>query len=98
MEAVKKGGDRQKLHEAIRVHSMEAGKMVKIEGKENDLLDRIKGDSIFNLDQSDMDVLLDATLYVGRSPEQVDAFIREEVEPIRAKHRDVLGKDVSLKV
>ncbi len=98
MEAVKKGGDRQKLHEAIRVHSMEAGKMVKIEGKDNDLLDRIKGDSIFNLDQSDMDVLLDATLYVGRSPEQVDAFIREEVEPIRAKHRDVLGKDVSLKV
>jgi len=98
MEAVKKGGDRQKLHEAIRVHSMEAGKMVKIEGKENDLLDRIKNDPIFNLDQSDMDTLLDASLYVGRSPEQVVAFIRDEVEPIRKKHLSDLGKEVSLKV
>ncbi len=98
MEAVKKGGDRQELHEAIRVHSMEAGKQVKIEGKENDLLDRIVNDPIFNLTQEDVRLLLDPKDYIGRSPEQVDAFIKIEVEPIRNKHINVLGKEVSLKV
>lgn len=98
MEAVKKGGDRQELHEAIRVHSMEAGKQVKIEGKENDLLDRIVNDPIFNLTQEDVKLLLDPKDYIGRSPEQVDTFIKIEVEPIRSKHINVLGKEVSLKV
>lgn len=98
MEAVKKGGDRQKLHEAIRVHSMEAGKHVKIEGKENDLLLRIVGDPIFNLSDQDMSQLLNASDYVGRSPEQVTKFITEEVDPIREKHKQSLGKDVDLKV
>ena len=98
MEAVKKGGDRQKLHEAIRVHSMEAGKQVKIEGKENDLLSRIVGDPIFNLSDQDMSQLLNASDYVGRSPEQVTKFITEEVDPIREKHKQSLGKDVDLKV
>ncbi len=98
MEAVKKGGDRQKLHEAIRVHSMEAGKQVKIEGKENDLLLRIVGDPIFNLSDQDMSQLLNASDYVGRSPEQVTKFITEEVNPIREKHKQSLGKDVDLKV
>jgi len=98
MEAVKKGGDRQALHEAIRVHSMEAGKRVKMDGLDNDLLSRIQGDPIFNLSQSDMDKLLDAKDYVGRSPEQVVSFIKSEVDPIRAKHAESLGKEVSLKV
>lgn len=98
MEAVKKGGDRQKLHEAIRVHSMEAGKQVKIEGKENDLLSRIIGDPIFNLSDQDMTLLLNASDYVGRSPEQVTKFIAEEVNPIREKHKHSLGKAVDLKV
>lgn len=98
MEAVKKGGDRQKLHEAIRVHSMEAGKQVKIEGKENDLLSRIIGDPIFNLSDQDMTLLLNASDYVGRSPEQVTKFISEEVNPIREKHKHSLGKAVDLKV
>lgn len=98
MESVKKGGDRQILHEAIRVHSMEAGKTVKIEGKENDLLDRIKADPIFNLSETDMNSLLNPKDYVGRSPEQVVAFIRDEVTPIREKHKEILGKEVSLKV
>lgn len=98
MEAVKKGGDRQKLHEAIRVHSMEAGKQVKIEGKENDLLSRIIGDPIFNLSDQDMTLLLNASNYVGRSPEQVTKFIAEEVNPIREKHKHSLGKAVDLKV
>lgn len=98
MEAVKRGGDRQALHEAIRVHSMEAGKKVKVEGLENDLLKRIQNDPIFGLSSADISSLLDASAYVGRSPEQVTAFIRSEVEPIREKHKTSLGKDVSLKV
>ena len=98
MEAVKKGGDRQKLHEAIRVHSMEAGKQVKIDGKENDLLERIVNDPIFNLSNTDMKSLLCARDYIGRSPEQVTKFIEDEVNPIRLKNQDKLGKDVSLKV
>lgn len=98
MEAVKRGGDRQVLHEAIRVHSMEAGKRVKVEGLDNDLLDRIQNDPIFGLTSADIGNLLDASAYVGRSPEQVTAFIRSEVEPIREKHKSSLGKDVSLKV
>jgi adenylosuccinate lyase len=98
MEAVKKGGDRQELHEAIRVHSMEAGKQVKIEGKENDLLDRIVSDPIFNLSQDDVKLLLNPQDYIGRSSEQVTTFIECEVEPIRKKHINVLGKEVSLKV
>ncbi|GAB6109172.1 adenylosuccinate lyase [Fusibacter bizertensis] len=98
MEAVKKGGDRQELHEAIRVHSMEAGKQVKIEGKENDLLDRIVNDPIFNLTKDDVKLLLNPKDYIGRSPEQVDNFIQVEVTPIRNKHLKALGKEVSLKV
>lgn len=98
MEAVKKGGDRQELHEAIRVHSMEAGKQVKIEGKENDLLDRIQNDPIFNLSQDDIQQLLNAQDYIGRSPEQVVSFIESEVEPIRMRFSQILGKEVTLKV
>lgn len=98
MEAVKKGGDRQKLHEAIRVHSMEAGKKVKLEGKENDLLERIKADPIFNLSETDMSNLLNPRDYIGRSSEQVEKFIANEVDPIRLKHKNQLGKLVDLKV
>ena len=98
MEAVKKGGDRQALHESIRIHSMEAGKMVKVEGKENDLLERIQNDPIFNLKKEDMDAVLNAKDYIGRSPEQVMTFIAQEVDPIREKHLSILGKNVSLKV
>ncbi|MBE0450667.1 MAG: adenylosuccinate lyase [Clostridia bacterium] len=98
MEAVKKGGDRQELHEAIRVHSMEAGKKVKVEGLENDLLERIEKDPIFNLSNDDIQLLLNPKDYIGRSSDQVVHFIRKEVEPIRLAHLDVLGKEVSLKV
>ncbi|MDW7660691.1 MAG: adenylosuccinate lyase [Bacillota bacterium] len=98
MEAVKKGGDRQELHEAIRVHSMEAGKKVKVEGLENDLLDRIESDPIFNLTHEDILLLLNPKDYIGRSSEQVVQFINKEVEPIRMAHLDVLGREVALKV
>ena len=82
MEAVKRGGDRQALHEAIREHSMAAGRMVKEEGRANDLLERIAGDARFGLDVADIEKLLNPADYIGRCPEQVEAFIANEVRPI----------------
>lgn len=81
MAAVKKGGDRQELHEDIRVLSMEAGHNVKVEGGDNDLLERILKSDKFNLTQSDLDEILDTRKFVGRSPEQVVEFVEEEVKP-----------------
>lgn len=81
MAAVKKGGDRQELHEDIRVLSMEAGKNVKVEGGENDLLDRILASDKFNLTQDDLNEILDTRKFVGRSPEQVVEFVEGEVRP-----------------
>ncbi|MEW9121865.1 MAG: adenylosuccinate lyase [Thermotaleaceae bacterium] len=98
MEAVKKGGDRQELHEQIRIHSMEAAKMVKIEGKENDLLNRIVEDGVFQLNKEDIDQLMDPSLFIGRSSEQVVEFIEESIRPILEKHKASLGIQVDLKV
>ncbi|MBF4691796.1 adenylosuccinate lyase [Fusibacter ferrireducens] len=98
MEAVKKGGDRQIMHESIRVHSMEAGRMVKELGLENDLLERISKDPSFNLSDEDIKSLLNPTDYIGRSPEQVDAFIIKHVMPIREAHASDLGTNIALKV
>ena len=82
MEAVKRGGDRQELHEKIRVHSMAAGKVVKEEGLPNDLLSRIAEDPAFGLDKDSLDTLLDPKLYIGRCPEQVASFLKNDVEPV----------------
>eukprot|EP00538_Stauroneis_constricta_P002333 CAMPEP_0119555090 /NCGR_PEP_ID=MMETSP1352-20130426/7409_1 /TAXON_ID=265584 /ORGANISM="Stauroneis constricta, Strain CCMP1120" /LENGTH=483 /DNA_ID=CAMNT_0007601801 /DNA_START=64 /DNA_END=1512 /DNA_ORIENTATION=- len=82
MECVKAGGDRQELHEAIRVHSMDAGAVVKGEGKPNDLLERIAKDPLFTAIHSKLDTLIDPILFVGRAPEQVDEFLADEVKPI----------------
>lgn len=82
MEAVKKGGDRQELHERIRVHSMDAGKVVKEEGRENDLIERIVNDPKFNLDKNELKDVLNPYNYIGRSKEQVEEFLSEIVEPI----------------
>ena len=98
MEAVKKGGDRQEMHELIRVHSMAAGMQVKMHGEDNDLLDRIISDPAFNLSESDLSDLLKPEAYIGRSSEQVDEFIDTMVKPIREKNASVLGKEVDLKV
>ncbi len=98
MEGVKRGGDRQELHEQIRVHSMAASKVVKEEGKDNDLLDRIAADESFKLNHSEIESLLDHQLYIGRSPEQVTEFISEFVQPILDEHKSILGHDVKLKV
>lgn len=82
MECVKKGGDRQELHEAIRVHSMDAGAVVKGEGKPNDLLERVARDPLFSAIHDDIEKLVDPALFVGRAPQQVDEFIAEEIDPV----------------
>jgi len=86
MEAVKRGGDRQALHEQIRVHSMEAGKVVKVEGGDNDLLDRIAADPDFGLDRAALDALADPSLYTGRAAQQVEELLTEEVDPLLATY------------
>ncbi|MEM1354843.1 MAG: adenylosuccinate lyase [Planctomycetota bacterium] len=96
MAAVKQGGDRQALHEVIRVHSQAAAQRVKEQGADNDLLDRLKADASFA--GIDLDDVLDATQYVGRAPEQVDAFVDQVVEPIRRRYASVLDYDPALKV
>jgi adenylosuccinate lyase len=82
MEAVKKGGDRQELHEKIRVYSMEAGKIIKEEGGENILLERIVSDPDFNLSEGELNNLLDAKNFIGRSSEQVVEFIEASIKPL----------------
>jgi adenylosuccinate lyase len=87
MEAVKKGGDRQSLHERIRQHSMEAQKGIKTEGKTNDLLERILADPGFKLTKADLDRILDVAAFVGRAPQQVEEFVKEYVDPLLARSR-----------
>ena len=81
MDAVKKGGNRQELHEKIRIHSLEAAKMVKVEGKENDLVDRIANDPSFGITKEEILAVLKPELYVGCAPMQVDEFLKEVVAP-----------------
>ncbi|HAL73970.1 MAG TPA: adenylosuccinate lyase [Clostridiales bacterium] len=87
MAAVKRGGDRQDLHERIRQHSMDAGRRVKQEGAANDLLSRIAADPAFGMDQADLDQLLDASLYIGRSPQQVEEYLSEYVDSLLAQEK-----------
>jgi adenylosuccinate lyase len=82
MAGVKNGGDRQELHERIRVHSMEAGKKIKMEGGKNDLLDRIAGDSLFGLTREAIDRLLKLEDFIGRAPQQVREFISGHIDPV----------------
>lgn len=98
MEAVKRGGDRQELHEKIRTHSMEAAKQVKMEGKSNDLLIRIAEDDTFKLTKDHIDNLVDPILYIGRSPQQVMEFIEEHIQPIIEKNKEIIGLEIDLKV
>lgn len=85
MAGVKKGGDRQVLHEQIRVHSMEAARLVKMEGKQNDLLERIVSDPVFGLSKTDLAALLNVSEFVGRAPVQVKEFIAEYVDPLLSR-------------
>ncbi len=84
MEAVKHGGDRQELHEQIRMHSMDAGKRVKVDGESNDLIERIAADPLFGMSLEAIQAVLDPKNYIGRSPEQVVEFIENEVKPVLA--------------
>jgi len=95
MEAVKRGGDRQELHERIRVHSMEAAKQVKVEGKKNDLIERIANDKMFGLNIEELNAVLDPQNYVGRSPQQVEEFIEEYVKPVFEKNK---VEDIKVKI
>ncbi|SJZ34290.1 adenylosuccinate lyase [Garciella nitratireducens] len=98
MEGVKKGGDRQELHERIRVHSMEAAKQIKIYGRKNDLLDRIINDEIFNLSIDELNKVMDPKNFIGRAPKQVEEFIYNDVQPILEKNKDILGMEVKIYV
>ena len=98
MECVKNGGDRQELHERIRVHSMEAGRMVKVEGKENDLIERILNDKGFNLDKERLLEILAPKNFIGFAPEQTEEFINIEIKPVLEKYGDRLGMEAALRV
>ena len=98
MDAVKKGGDRQELHEKIRVHSMEAGKTVKIEGKPNNLAELIANDEAFGLTLEEINAVLKPENFVGRAPEQVDDFINDYVNPVLNENKELLGLDVEINV
>ena len=98
MDAVKKGGDRQELHERIRIHSMEAAKVVKEQGKPNDLIDRISGDDFFGVDEESLKALLKPENYVGRAPGQVKDYLDNIVNPLLKKYGDLLGITADINV
>ena len=98
MDAVKKGGDRQELHEKIRQHSMAAGAVVKVEGGKNDLVDRIAADPAFMTTKEEILAILKPENFVGRAPEQTADFLNEVVGPILTKEKDLLGVDVEINV
>ena len=98
MECVKAGGNRQELHERIRVLSMEAGRNVKVEGGENNLLELIKQDELFKPVWNRLDEILDAKKFIGRAPSQTVEFIENEIDPILRKHADILGEQGDVRV
>ncbi|MEE0693714.1 MAG: adenylosuccinate lyase [Lachnospiraceae bacterium] len=98
MDAVKAGGDRQELHEKIRTLSMEAGRNVKEEGKENNLLELIAADPSFNMSLEDLKKSMDPARYTGRSKEQVEAFIKNVVSPILEENKELLGVTAEINV
>ena len=91
MDAVKAGGDRQELHERIRQLSMEAGRNVKVEGRDNNLFDLIAEDPAFPLGREELEASLDPSKYVGRAPQQVTAYLNDFVNPMLRENEDVLG-------
>ena len=91
MDATKAGGDRQELHEKIRQYSMEAGAVVKREGKENDLLQRIAADPAFGRTLEELESLMEPSLYVGRAPQQTEEYINEIIKPLLEANKDELG-------
>ena len=98
MDAVKAGGDRQELHERIRELSMIAGKNVKVEGKENNLLELIAEDPAFNMTLEELEKTMDPAKYVGRAPLQVENFLEKVVKPVLEENKDVLGMKADIHV
>ena len=98
MEGVKRGGDRQELHEKVRVLSMEAGANVKVEGKQNDLIERIIADGTFNMTEEELHGILDAKKFIGAASLQVDAFMAEVIDPILKANKAVLGREGEVRV
>ena len=98
MQAVKKGGDRQELHERLRQHSQAAARVVKEEGGENDLIDRVCADPLFNLTKEEILAEMQPISFVGRAPQQVTEFLQDYIKPILDANRDVLGESAALKV
>ncbi len=98
MACVRRGGDRQRLHEVIRTHSQAAAKRVKDEGADNDLLERLAGDPEIGMSRAEIDAVLDVRAFVGRAPEQVDEFLAAEVDPLLERQRDRLGRSAEVRV
>ncbi len=98
MEEVKAGGDRQEIHEIIREHSMEASKQVKMEGKPNDLIERMQNDDRLHMDKTKIKEVLDPKNFVGYAPIQTQEFVENEANPILNKYSDLLGINSDLKV
>ena len=98
MDAVKRGGDRQQLHERLRVHSQAAARVVKEEGGKNDLIDRIAGDPAFGVTRQEIEKILDPVNFIGRSKEQVEEFLDGVIRPVLSENRKVLGQTQELSV
>ena len=98
MDAVKRGGNRQALHEKIRSYAMMSGKRVKEEGLDNNLIELICADADFALDENDVRAHLDPHVYIGRCPEQVDEFIRDVVDPILESNKNLMAENSEIKV
>ena len=97
MDAVKKGGNRQELHERIREYSMMAGEQVKVYGKENNLCDLILADPMFMITKEELDAILKPESFTGRSEEQVEEFIADFVKPVLDANKDILGEGFEMK-
>ena len=98
MDATKAGGDRQELHEKIRQYSMEAGAVVKKEGKPNDLLQRIAADPAFGRTLEELESLMEPSLYVGRAPQQTEEYINEVIKPLLNANSEELGLTAEINV
>lgn len=98
MSAVKKGGDRQELHEKIRKLSMEAGAHVKQEGKENNLLELIASDPSFQLSLEELQTSMDPAKYVGYAPKQVERFLKDVIQPVLDQNQELLGVKAEIHV
>ena len=98
MDAVKAGGDRQELHERIRELSMEAGRNVKVEGKENNLLELIAADPAFNMSLEDLQKTMEPSRYTGRAQVQVEAFLKNVVQPVLDENKEILGMTAEINV